>query len=171
MSDSVWPHRRQPTRVTPVLGILQAGKLEWVAISFSNACKWKVKVKSLSCVLLLVNPWTAAHQAPPSMGFSRQEYQSGLHCLLQYNDYICVKNFFKPLCQVTSVNWSFANNTLLFKVIEEGLPWWSNGWDLLVREIAPTCHRVRMLQLKILHATTKAWWSWTNKYIGNNLKK
>ena len=54
-------------------GILQARTLEWVAISFSNAWKWKVKVKSLSCVWLLVTPWTAAYQAPPSMGFSRQE--------------------------------------------------------------------------------------------------
>ena len=56
-----------------VHGILQARTLEWVAISFSNAWKWKVKVKSFSCVWLLVTPWTAAYQAPPSMGFSRQE--------------------------------------------------------------------------------------------------
>ena len=61
-----------------VPGILQARTLEWVAISFSNAWKWKVKVKSLSHVWLLATPWTAAHQAPPSMGFSRQEYWSGL---------------------------------------------------------------------------------------------
>ena len=54
-------------------GILQERTLEWVAISFSNAGKWKVKVKSLSRVWLLATPWTAAHQAPPSMGFSRQE--------------------------------------------------------------------------------------------------
>ena len=61
-----------------VPGILQARTLEWVAISFSNALKWKVKVKSLSRVRLLATPWTAAYQAPPSMGFSRQEYWSGL---------------------------------------------------------------------------------------------
>ena len=61
---------------SPVPGILQARILEWVAIS--NAWKWKVKVKSLSCVQLLVTPWTAVHQAPPSMGFSRQEYWSGV---------------------------------------------------------------------------------------------
>ena len=61
-----------------VPGILQARILEWVAISFSNAWKWKVKVKSLSRVWLLTIPWTAAYQAPPSMGFSRQEYWSGL---------------------------------------------------------------------------------------------
>ena len=57
-----------------VPGILQARPLEWVAISFSNAWRWKVKVKSLSCVRLFATPWTAAHQAPLSMGFARQEY-------------------------------------------------------------------------------------------------
>ena len=63
---------------SPVPGILQARTLEWVAISFSNAWKWKVKVKSLSRAWFLATPWTAAHQAPPSMGFSRQEYWSGV---------------------------------------------------------------------------------------------
>ena len=63
---------------SPVPGILQARTLEWVAISFSNAWKWKVKVKSLSHFRLLETPWTAAYQAPPSMGFSRQEYWSRL---------------------------------------------------------------------------------------------
>ena len=63
---------------SPVPGILQARTLEWVAISFSSAWKWKVKVKSLSRVRLLATPWTAAHQAPPSMGFSRQAYWSGV---------------------------------------------------------------------------------------------
>ena len=61
-----------------VPGMLQARTLEWVAISFSNAWKWKVKGKSLSRVWLLATPWTAAHQAPLSMGFSRQEYWSGV---------------------------------------------------------------------------------------------
>ena len=61
-----------------VPGILQARTLEWVAISSSNAWKWKVKVKALSSVRLLATPWTAAYQAPPSMGFSRQEYWSGV---------------------------------------------------------------------------------------------
>ena len=63
---------------SPIPGILQARTLEWVAISFSNAWKLKVKVKLLSRVQLLATPWTAAYQAPPSMGFSRQEYWSGL---------------------------------------------------------------------------------------------
>ena len=62
---------------SPIPGILQPRTLEWVAISFSNAWKWKVKVKSLSCVQLLGTPWTAARQAPPSMGFARQEYWVG----------------------------------------------------------------------------------------------
>ena len=65
-------------RGSPIPGILQARTLEWVAIAFSNAGKWKVKVKSLSLVRLLATPWTAAHQAPPSMGFSRQECWSGV---------------------------------------------------------------------------------------------
>ena len=61
-----------------VPGILQARILEWAAISFSNAWKWKVKVKLLSHARLLAIPWTGAYQAPPSMGFSRQEYWSGV---------------------------------------------------------------------------------------------
>ena len=73
---------RDPTDGSPpgsaIPGILQARTLEWVAISFSNAWKWKVKVKSLSRVRLLKTPWTAAYQAPPSMGFSKQEYWSGV---------------------------------------------------------------------------------------------
>ena len=62
-----------------VPGILQAKTLEWVAtISFSSAWKWKVKVKSPSRVRVFATPWTAAYQVPPSMGFSRQEYWSGV---------------------------------------------------------------------------------------------
>ena len=76
------PTLRDPIDGSPlgssVPGILQARILEWVAISFSNAWKWKVKVKSLSHARLLATPWTAAYQAPPSMGFSRQECWSGV---------------------------------------------------------------------------------------------
>ena len=61
---------------SPIPGILQARTLEWAAISFSNAWKWKVKGKSLSRVRPSATSWTAAFQAPPSMGFSRQEYWS-----------------------------------------------------------------------------------------------
>ena len=71
-----------PTNGSPpgptVPGILQARTLGWVAISSSNAWKWKVKVKSRSRVWLFTTPWTAAFQAPPSMGFFRQEYWSGV---------------------------------------------------------------------------------------------
>ena len=63
---------------SPVPGILQARTLEWVAISFSNAWKWRVRVKLLSRVRLFATPWTAAYQAPPPLGFSRQEYWSGV---------------------------------------------------------------------------------------------
>ena len=78
---------------SPVPRILQARTLEWVAISFSRAWKWKVKVKSLSRAQLLATPWTAAYQAPPSMGFSRQEYWSGVplpspFMLLEYKLFI-----------------------------------------------------------------------------------
>ena len=77
-----WPTLCDPIDSSPpgstIPGILQARILEWVAISFSNAWKRKVKVKSFSHVRLLVTPWTAAHQAPPSMGFSRQKYWSGM---------------------------------------------------------------------------------------------
>ena len=63
---------------SPIPGIFQARTLEWVVISFSNAGKWKVKVKSFSCVRPSATPWTTAYQAPPPMGFSRQEYWSGV---------------------------------------------------------------------------------------------
>ena len=63
---------------SPVPGILQARTLEWVAIVFCIAWKWKVKVNLLSRVRLLATPWTAAHQPPLSMGFARQEYWSGV---------------------------------------------------------------------------------------------
>ena len=76
------PTLRDPIDGSPpgssVLGIFQARTLEWVAISFSNTWQWEVKVKSLSRVRLVATPWTAAYQAPPSMGFSRQEYWSGV---------------------------------------------------------------------------------------------
>ena len=84
---------------SPVPGILQARALEWVAISFSNARKWKVKVKLLSRVRLFATPQTGAHQAPPSMGLSRQEYWSGLplpspNCLFILFDQCSNKAFF-----------------------------------------------------------------------------
>ena len=89
---------------SPIPGILQARTLEWVAISFSKAWKWKVKVKLLSHARLLATPWTAAYQAPPSMGSSRQEYWSGLplpspnlqaiQCQLTWKIFVVIAYFF-----------------------------------------------------------------------------
>ena len=74
---------------SPVPGILQARTLEWVAISFSNAWKWKVKMKLLSHVWLFATPWTAAQQAPPPMGFSRQEYWSETYYMFPHFIQFC----------------------------------------------------------------------------------
>ena len=74
-------------------GTLQARTLEWVAIFFSNAWKWKVKVKSLHRVRPLATPWTAAYQAPLSMGFSRQEYWSGVPLPSPLSFLVCVYYF------------------------------------------------------------------------------
>ena len=82
-----YPTLCDPTDGSPpgsaIPGILQARTLEWVAISFSNAWKWEVKVKLLSHVWLLATPWTAAYQAPPSMDFPGKRTGVGCHCLLQ----------------------------------------------------------------------------------------
>ena len=94
--------------------ILQARTLEWVAISFFSAWKWKVKVKSLSPVQLLVTPWTAAYQAPPPMGFSRQEYWSGLplpspreRLPLQYSG---LKNAMDCVVHGVAKSWTWLND-------------------------------------------------------------
>ena len=84
-----------------VHGILRARTLEWVGISFSNAWKWKVKVKFLSRVQLLAIPWTAAYQALPSMGFSRQQYWSGVP--LPSPDQICLLQIFSPIWNLSSL--------------------------------------------------------------------
>ena len=106
-------------RGSPVPGILQARTLEWVAISFSNASKWKVKVKSLSRVWLFVTPWTAAYQAPPSMGFSRQKYWSvvplpwiGEFWALLYKH---VK--WDQFCSILSIIWHWVSLGLEWKLI------------------------------------------------------
>ena len=88
--------------VSPIPGILQARTLELVAISFSNAWNWNVKVKSLSCVRLLVTPWTAAYQGPPSMGFSSKSTGVGCHCLLR---------LYKKLAQVLFFARNFRKTT------------------------------------------------------------
>ena len=94
---------------SPVPGILQARTLEWVAISFSNAWNWKVKVKLLSRVGLFMIPWATAYQAPPSMGFSRQEYWSWV-----------------PLTKgIKYIQKEYQKDKK--KKQKQGLPWWSNG--------------------------------------------
>ena len=96
----------------PVPGILQARILEWVAISLSNAWKWKVKVKSLSRVWFLATPWTAAYQALPSMRFSRQMYWSGVSLPSPISGHR--KALFKFPCYIISLKYSFH---LLFRTI------------------------------------------------------
>ena len=104
---------------SPVPGILQARTLEWVAISFSSACKWKVKAKSLSCVWLLVTPWTAAYQAPLSMGFSRQEYWSGV-------PFIAFSDLYITICKTDSFQEASAQYKELSSVPCLGGVGW--GW-------------------------------------------
>ena len=101
---------RTAAHLAPIPGILQARTLEWVAMSFSNGWKWKVKVMSLSRVRLLVTPWTAAFQAPPSMGFARQEYWSGvplpsLICMSRGKNYSALVTFTYNLqsCKITPI--------------------------------------------------------------------
>ena len=97
---------------SPVPGILQARTLEWVAISLSNAWKWKVKVRSLSRAQLFVTPWTAAYQAPLSVGSSRQECWSGL-----------------PLPSLLGNSNSFLNSLFNFpQSICQDAPWSAAAW-------------------------------------------
>ena len=107
---------------SPVPGILQARTLEWDAISFSNAWKWKVKVKSLSHVRLFPTPWTVAYQAPPSMGFSKQEFWSGLplpspyECLVRF---ICNEN---KLLSKLGINMFLVNPSFYLLFLPSPLP-------------------------------------------------
>ena len=77
--------------------ILQARTLEWIAISFSNAWKWKVKVKLLSRVRVLATPWTVAYRAPLSMGFPRQEYLSNYKQIQIFYSFL---SFFKDTTEI-----------------------------------------------------------------------
>ena len=102
---------------SPVPGILQARTLEWVVISFSNAWKWKVKVKSLSRVQLFATPWTAAYQAPSSMGFSRQEYWSGLPLPSLCSVTKSVQLFVSPWTATHQASLSFTISWSLLKLM------------------------------------------------------
>ena len=112
------PRERSPTG-PPIPGTLQARTLEWVAISFSNAWKWKMKVKPLSRVQLLVTPWTAAHQAPPSMGFSRQEYWSRVPLPSPRKDSLCMpdyKHFKRAEPSIYDIHtWAYIPRNLSFE--------------------------------------------------------
>ena len=102
MSDFVRPHRQQPTRLPRPWD--SPGKNTGVGCHFLLQClKWKVKVKPLSRARLLATPWTAAHQAPPSMRFSRQEYWSGCHCLLRWGTLVLHNS------KMASVLWELQN--------------------------------------------------------------
>ena len=115
---------------SPVPGILQARILEWVAVSFSNAWKWKVKVKSLSRVQLLATPWTIAYQAPPSMGFSRHEYWSGvpLPSPLQFN---IVSQILRcdPSSFIYAYIYIYINKTHLTFMMENSITEWREVLD------------------------------------------
>ena len=126
---------------SPVPGILQARTLEWVAISFSNAWKRKVKVKSLSHARLLATPWTAAYQAPPSLGFSRQEHWSGLP-------------FPSPMCE--SEKWKRSRSVMSNSSWPHGLQTTRllRPWDFPGKSTGVGCHcllRVTSLLPYILH--------------------
>ena len=108
---------------SPVPGILQARTLEQVAIFFSNAWKWKVKVKSLSRVRLLATPWTAAYQAPPSMGFSRQEYWSGVPLpspICTYIIHIYILCLYKLYCKYILTYMCYVEYIYIYKVTMDG---------------------------------------------------
>ena len=105
-------------------GILQARTLEWVAISFSSAWKWKVKMKSLSGVRLFVTPWTAAYQAQPSMVFSRQEYWSGVPISYYW------ASWNTKFINVKIVAYHCVVGKLGFEIIQPGL--WYKLWFFLV---------------------------------------
>ena len=136
---------------SPVPGILHARTLEWVVISFSNAWKWKVKVKSLSHVRLLVTPWTAAYQALPSMGFSRQEYWSGLPLPSLGGGGGCVHPHTKvggmpKIGRVDAGEWNFCPSTLHKEKLTKSLV---NGFELGFSLVVRGCAMLTAHQLLV----------------------
>ena len=130
---------------SPIPGILQARILEWVAISFSSAWKRKVKVKSLGRVRLLATQWTAAHQAPPFMGFSRQEYWSGVPLpspCLWIESYYFPSPFYK---------WSAHFYLFYFNINVTSSVYWSfPGHPISSRLFCPFAPFTKLGKLKIL---------------------
>ena len=134
-------------------GILRARTLEWVAVSFSNAWKWKVKEKSLSRVRLLVTPWTGAYQAPPSMGFSRQEYWSGVPLLVSLNFSKCW-HFVAVACLWMSILLHWLVYECLWMVeqiclchLSKLIP--ENFSNITVKVVAPSVDTLKQFSLKI----------------------
>ena len=135
------PHRWQPTRLLRPWDS-QARTLEWVAISFSNAWKWKVKVKSLSHVWLFMTSWTAAYQAPLSLGFSRQEYWGGLplpsphFCLYAYKNLTNISQYLDIIFSESLQHvflfdnrWKLRTESLIFYEESDSLIVWN--WTLV----------------------------------------
>ena len=128
-------HGSPPGSAIP--GILQARTLKWVAISFSNASKWKVKVKSLSRARLFAIPWTAAYQSPPSMGFSRQEYWSGV-----------------PLPSPFHISWGQLS---MRPTKPESHKYWACMLELLKpASLEPVLHNKKGTTMRNLHALMKS---------------
>ena len=149
MSDSVRPHRRQPTRLPRPWD--SPGKNTGVGChSFSNALKWKVKVKSLSRVRLLATPWTAAYQAPSSMGFSRQEHWSGWPLPSPGNLQLAKlrEMYFSSKGKASTLHLLIVLKTCLFQVLNN----WFSFFLLVAYTIAVTmlCSRVANINKRTL---------------------
>ena len=129
---------------SPVPGILQARKLEWVAISFSNAWKWKVKVKSLSRVRPSATPWAAAFQSPPSMGFSRQEYWSGVPLPWLYIKADCNFHYSELCCNKPHYTW-ISISTIDFSL------------DRFLNKLKTKSKRLLRLLIHVLRRTFNSW--------------
>ena len=158
---------------SPVPGILQARTLEWVAISFSNAWKWKVKVKLLSRIQLLATPWTAAYQAPPSMGFSRPEYWSGVPLPSPDKPRECIKKLRHHFADKGPYSQSYGFPSQYGYeswTIKKALHWRIDGFKLCWRTLLRVPGTARRLNWSILKEITlniywKYWcwsWSWSN---------
>ena len=142
----------------PVPGPLQSRTLEWIAISFSSAWNWKLNVKSLSCVWLLRTPWTAASQAPPSMGFSRQEYWSGVP--LPSPKVHLVKSIIFLVVMYGCESWTIKKAVCWRTDAFEQWCWrkllrvlWiarrsNQSWRSVLKEISPDCS-LKVLRLKV----------------------
>ena len=126
---TLWDPRDGSPPGSPVPGILQARPLEWVAISFSSAWKWKVKVKSLSCVWLLATPWTAAYQASSVRGIFQARALEWSAIAFSFIDY--AKAF------------DCVDHSKLWKILEEMeiLTTWPASWEI--------CMQVRKQQLEL----------------------